>query len=60
MKNTLLVICTALAVAFASQPLWLFGKAAYDMQFWSAVGVCAFMAVFLTAGAAHFVWEEWR
>lgn len=60
MKNTLLVVLTACAVALASQPLWLFGKAAYELQFWPAVGFIGFMAAFLMAGAAHFVWEEWR
>lgn len=59
-RNAVLLASVSVSVAFAAQPLWLFGKAAVDLQFWSAVGVIGFMGAFLLAGAANFVWEEWR
>lgn len=60
MRNAILVIVTALAVLLACVPLYQFGKAAYDMQFWSAFGVCLFMAFILVVSASAFVYEDWR
>lgn len=60
MRNAFLVTVTALAVLLACVPLYQFGKAAYDMRFWSAFGVCLSMAFILVAGASAFVHEEWR
>ena len=60
MRNIVLVTVTALAVLLACVPLYWFGKAAYDMQFWSAFGVCVFMAFFLVVSASAFVYEDWR